>query len=171
MFEEYYKILELPPNASDDEIKKAYKKLAMKYHPDKNPDNKEESEKKFKEIAEAYEILTNKDKYINKEQHNFNPNVVNPHDIFNQIFRDMNTNFGMFGGNGFHNLNSNIHINFGQFEPNQTVTFSTIQIQNGQQLHTRISQIGNGQVRVQKSIIDIFNDLNIDNPNIINNFR
>ena len=54
---DYYKILEIDKNSSPDEIRKAYRKLVLKYHPDKNPENKEESEKKFKEIYEAYSIL------------------------------------------------------------------------------------------------------------------
>jgi molecular chaperone DnaJ len=53
---DFYKILEVPHNASDDEIKKAYRKLAMKYHPDRNPNDKN-AEQKFREISEAYEIL------------------------------------------------------------------------------------------------------------------
>lgn len=58
---DYYQILEVDKNASADEIKKAYRKKAMKYHPDKNPGNKE-AEKKFKEAAEAYEILKDSEK-------------------------------------------------------------------------------------------------------------
>ncbi|KAF4799401.1 DnaJ subfamily B member 8 [Turdus rufiventris] len=55
---DYYKVLGLQENASPDDIKKSYHKLALKWHPDKNPKNKEEAEKKFKEIVEAYEILS-----------------------------------------------------------------------------------------------------------------
>ena len=54
---DYYEILGIEKNANADEIKKAYRKLAKKYHPDLNQDNKEEAEKKFKEISEAYEVL------------------------------------------------------------------------------------------------------------------
>ena len=53
---DYYEVLELKKGASPEEIKKSYRKLAMKYHPDQNPNNKE-AEKKFKELSEAYEIL------------------------------------------------------------------------------------------------------------------
>ena len=58
---DYYEILGLSKNASHDEIKASYRKLALKYHPDRNPDNKE-AEEKFKEAAHAYEILSNPEK-------------------------------------------------------------------------------------------------------------
>lgn len=58
---DYYDVLGVPKGADDAAIKKAYRKLAIKYHPDKNPDNKE-AEEKFKEAAEAYEVLSDKDK-------------------------------------------------------------------------------------------------------------
>ncbi|KAM9304963.1 dnaJ homolog subfamily B member 2 [Gastrophryne carolinensis] len=59
---DYYEILGVPRNASQDDIKRAYRKLALKWHPDKNPDNKEMAEKKFKDIAEAYEVLSDAEK-------------------------------------------------------------------------------------------------------------
>ena len=58
---DFYEILGLAKTASEEDIKKSYRKLAMKYHPDRNPDNKE-AEEKFKEVKEAYEMLTNPEK-------------------------------------------------------------------------------------------------------------
>jgi preprotein translocase subunit Sec63 len=61
---DYYKILEISKHASAAEIKRAYKKLALQWHPDKNVDKREEAEAKFREIAAAYEVLvTNKTPY------------------------------------------------------------------------------------------------------------
>lgn len=58
MGKDYYRILGVEKGAGEVELKKAYKKLAMKYHPDKNPDNKEAAEAKFKEVSEAFEVLS-----------------------------------------------------------------------------------------------------------------
>lgn len=66
---DYYEILGVSKNADEREIKKAYKRLAMKYHPDKNQDNKVESEAKFKEVKEAYEILTDPQKKAAYDQY------------------------------------------------------------------------------------------------------
>jgi len=59
---DFYGILGVTKTADENQIRKAYKKLALKYHPDKNPENREEAAKKFKDINEAYDILSNKDK-------------------------------------------------------------------------------------------------------------
>ena len=61
MAKDYYEVLGVPRDADESTIKKAYRKLAMKYHPDRNPDNKD-AEAKFKEIGEAYEVLSDPDK-------------------------------------------------------------------------------------------------------------
>lgn len=82
---DYYEVLGLQKGASDDEIKKAFRKMAMKYHPDKNPDNKE-AEEKFKEVNEAYSVLSDADK-------------KSKYDRFGHAGVDPNAGFG--GGGGF----------------------------------------------------------------------
>ncbi len=66
---DYYEVLGVPKNASDDEIKKAYRKLAMKYHPDRNQGNAQEAELKFKEAKEAYEVLSEPQKKAAYDQY------------------------------------------------------------------------------------------------------
>lgn len=87
MDKDYYSILEIDKEASEDEIKKSYKKLALKYHPDKNPGNDEACEK-FKEISMAYGILSDKDK---RRQYDTMGSVDfegdDPFSVFNNIFQ------------------------------------------------------------------------------------
>ena len=65
---DYYEVLGVDKKASADEIKKAYRKLAIKYHPDRNPGDKE-AEEKFKEAAEAYDVLSDADKRARYDQY------------------------------------------------------------------------------------------------------
>ncbi|MBQ0079267.1 MAG: molecular chaperone DnaJ [Eubacterium sp.] len=104
---DYYEVLGLQKGASDEEIKKAFRKLAMKYHPDRNPDDKE-AEEKFKEINEAYAILSDpdkKDKYDRFGHAGVDPNAgfggggFGGFGGFEDIF-DMFGGFGGFGGGG-----------------------------------------------------------------------
>ncbi|XP_074692679.1 dnaJ homolog subfamily B member 8 [Strix aluco] len=61
---DYYEVLGLQKSASQDDVRKSYHKLALKWHPDKNPSNKEEAEKKFKAVAEAYKVLSDPQKRL-----------------------------------------------------------------------------------------------------------
>ena len=72
---DYYKVLNVERNADDNTIKKAYHRLAAKWHPDKNPNDKEIAEKKFKEIAEAYENLKDRDKKTIFKRENYSHNI------------------------------------------------------------------------------------------------
>jgi DnaJ family protein B protein 4 len=115
---DYYEILGVSKNATADELKKAYRKKAMQWHPDRNPDQKELAEAKFKEIAEAYEVLSDPekkqiyDKYGEEGlkggmggmggaggQH-FTFHASNAEDIFRQFFGTSNPFDSMFAGGG-----------------------------------------------------------------------
>ena len=87
----YYDILGVSPNAKIEDIKKEYRKLALKWHPDKNSENKEYATKKFKEISEAYCILSNKDKREFYDKHGLNsddPNNINYDSMFEEMFEE-----------------------------------------------------------------------------------
>ena len=92
---DYYEVLGVEKNAGADEIKKAYRKAAMKYHPDRNPGDKE-AEEKFKEIGEAYEVLSDEDKRARYDQFGFAG--VDPNYGAGQ--GNYGSGFGGFGGFG-----------------------------------------------------------------------
>ncbi len=68
---DYYEVLGVHKNATETEIKKAYRRLAMQHHPDKNPENHKEATDKFKEATEAYEVLSDQQKRANYDQYGF----------------------------------------------------------------------------------------------------
>lgn len=100
MSKDYYKILGVERDATPDEIKKAYRKMAMKYHPDKN-DGDVESESKFKEAAEAYDVLSTPDKKSNYDRFGSANGGGNPFGGGGFNMEDIFSNFGDIFGSAF----------------------------------------------------------------------
>ena len=144
---DYYSILQISKNATKDEIKSAYKKLALKYHPDKNQQNKEIAEDKFKEISEAYEVLSDESKKRNYDLgNNISVSNQNPFDIYNNIFSNHNN---------FFDININNMNNFSTFNSTNTTT----QIIGNKKI-TRIEKTTNTPHGTQKTVeerIEIIN--------------
>jgi molecular chaperone DnaJ len=119
---DYYEVLEVSKSASQEEIKKAYRKQALKFHPDKNPGNKG-AEEKFKEAAEAYEVLSDPQKRSKYDQYGHAAfenggaggfgGGMTMEDIFSQ-FGDIFGSFGGFGGfGGFGSSSRSSHVTKG----------------------------------------------------------
>jgi DnaJ-class molecular chaperone len=141
-------VLELTNNASPEDIKKAYKKMALKYHPDRQEqslsvEEKKQAEEKFKQISEAYELLMNPEKFnaMNNGHPGFGGGFVDPNELFSQIFRDMNMHNGQ--GHPFSNI-FEMHINgMGGMPANNRVVQSSVFFINGQKIE-KVTEIING---------------------------
>lgn len=130
----YYDVLGVSKSATAEEIKKAYKKAAIKWHPDKNLDNKEEAEKKFKEISEAYQVLSDPNKkqiydVYGKEGLSQGGGdgggasfggftFMSANDLFKQFFGD---DFDIFGSTGFDDpfFSNGPRMSYGKGRPGQ----------------------------------------------------
>lgn len=122
---DYYEVLGVDKNATADEIKKAYRKAAIKYHPDKNPDNKE-AEDKFKEAAEAFDVLSDQNKKARYDQFGHsgmggnaggyggaNGGSYSMDDIFEHFGDIFGGHFGGFGGGAGNSRGGGRHVNKG----------------------------------------------------------
>lgn len=109
---DYYEVLGVPRDATEEEIKKAFRKLARKYHPDVNRDNPKAAEEKFKEINEAYEVLSNPERRAQYDRFG--------HAAFNQEGPGGFGGFGGFGNADFTGFNDIFDMFFGGFGGTQT---------------------------------------------------
>ena len=96
---DYYEVLGVSKTATDEEIKKAYRKLAKKYHPDANQDNKKEAEERFKEVSEAYETLSDSQK----------------RKMYDQFGHNGPQGFGGAGNGGYYSYSTSGFDGFGDF--------------------------------------------------------
>ena len=162
---DYYKVLNLEKNASDDEIKKTYKKLALLYHPDKNKNDPESSEK-FKKISEAYSILSDSEKRKNYDSFGIvDENFINtdPFSVFNEIFQQHM--------NGFMNMKYENDVNVGNIFsnisgfPQEAFPFGNVHVR----VHTFPTDVF--QMNEHENIHDNFTEkLFDDKPNLNNIF-
>ncbi|WP_343128367.1 molecular chaperone DnaJ [Buchnera aphidicola (Takecallis taiwana)] len=180
--QDYYTILGISKSANDQEIKKSYKKLAMKYHPDRNQGNKN-AEKKFKEIKEAYEILIDPQKRATYDQHghsafnkggnysnysSFDPNFSNNtdfSDIFGDVFGDIFNNKSSQSQRGS-DLQYNMELNLEEAVKgiNKEILIATLQKCNschgsgsrfGEKINTCQTCNGSGQIHMRQGFFSV----------------
>ena len=179
MKKNYYDILNINKEATDDEIKKAYKKMALKYHPDRN--NSPDASEKFKEISEAYQILINKNKYNNTSNNTNNMNFnqtdfVDAEELFKQFFKKSSIFASAFNDSFFSDVFENMNININntrqhQTKPNVNIFSYTKSVnttfKDGNKIET-ITEINNGKKTITQIITDkdgnktINNDINLN---------
>lgn len=177
---DYYKILKISKSANNREIKKAYKKLAMKYHPDRNPGNKS-AENKFKTIKEAYEILINPEKrsaydqyghsafdqgYSNHSAYNNFNNSADFSDIFGDVFGDIFGNKKQNKKKRGYDLQYNIELNLEEAVKgvNKKISIPSLQKCNscngngsymGEKIKSCSACNGTGQMHIQQGFFSI----------------
>ena len=169
----YYEVLGVKENATSEEIRKAYKKLAIKWHPDKNPDNKEFAEEKFKSISEAYNVLSDpkkREEWENYRNGGFNGDF-NMND-FDDPFEMFNSFFGKNPFEDFFNDNNDFNFGFGEFNNGDGISKSvkkTTVIKDGKTVTrtetTTIDKNGNKKVEVSEKIGNEYNNNFIGNGN------
>lgn len=142
MNKDYYDILEINNNASKDEIKKAYHKLALKYHPDKNSDSN--AEEKFKEISNAYDKLyNNNNENINNSHFDIFQNAFNTNDIFSNIFN-----------NSHINISNQFSFSSGNMNTTSITKSIVTTIKDGKQVIIETTTILNSDGSTQKTVIE-----------------
>lgn len=135
---DYYEVLEVSKTATIDEIKKSYRKLALKWHPDRNPDNKVEAETKFKEISEANEVLTNEEK---KELYDKFGHEGLKNDGFGAGGMDAEDIFRMFTGMGGNMFNMRSHDDGDDIPPIKIQENCTLEdLYNGKKIKKKIER-------------------------------
>lgn len=197
MSKNYYEILEINNNATESEIKKSYRKLALKWHPDKNPNDVELATQKFNEISEAFEVLSDTQK---RNQYDLFGNInsssgpkQNPQDIYNNFFNDinqdtffeniLNSKMNSLNINNINvrtNVNTNFNTSFNRsfnpiFNPNFNSSFTNQSIStqtfiNGNKMVTRkVVRFQDEQGNIQEQVEESIEDLNNNsNNNTIN---
>ena len=135
-----YKILDLEITDDNEKVKKQYKKLALKYHPDKN--NSKEASEKFTKISQAYQNIINKKTKTNTfyRENVFNVNINND-DVFNKLFKNMRMS-----------EMSNVFVS--PLPTQTTFTSTTVQIVNGKRIE-KVREKKNGVTRTRTIITDI----------------
>ena len=175
---DYYEVLGVPKDATEEQIRKAYKKLAIKWHPDKNPDNRKQAEEKFKEIGEAYSVLSDPQKRNQYDNGGFSfadfgfDDGFDPMEIFKSFFnrhgKGGKDGFGFgfdddfFKDDDFGNFGNFGKMDFGDFggfgQSSGTSVRTTTQIINGKKITktetTTIDSNGNKKTVVREETGD-----------------
>lgn len=140
---DYYKILNVSSNVNDNELKKQYKLLALKWHPDRNENNKEDAEEKFKKISEAYSVLSDKNKRREYDMEGTKINInQNPFDIFKHTFNN-DINIGNFSKPFSSTVKFSTNIKRSIYQKSSSIKIvnnikieETIEVKNGRTIKT-----------------------------------